>query len=86
MSLWVSATPEEWRGASAQSHRHSLTNTCWGPWASPSPQLIAEGNWGYGAAKGDSVHLRPLGEEAQLTGMLATLSEAERGEIKRSLV
>lgn len=65
------------------SHTGSFPRACRGhlpPWA---PVMLE--CWMCGIA-GGSVQPRPLGEDEQLIGMLATLGEAERGEIKRSLV
>lgn len=65
------------------SHTGSLPRACRGhspPWAA----LMLE-CWMCGIA-GGSVQPRPLGEDEHLIGMLATLGEAERGEIKRSLL
>lgn len=68
---------------SLSSHIGSLPRACRGhlpPWA----PLILE-CWMCGIP-GGSVQPRPLGEDKHLIGMLATLGEAERGEIKRSLL
>lgn len=85
VSSQIVATPQRLQGASALSPTHSLLRSCRGHLAAPSSQVDGWRNW-VCRGPGGSVHSRPLGEEGHLTGMLATLGEAERGEIKRSLV